>query len=274
MGGKCSRAFPFHDPKKHEVLPGWQCWCQGVPQDRALGTLQLLSPCPAVPWALRDTQPPALPGHHTSGEAPFALRGSQPPVIPPGKTTTGSKLLGEKQAALVPALPWQDRDVREGADMLMVKPGMPYLDLVRDVKARVSSWRAGRALGCGLCVPGGAGAPRVCGEGAGGRAGLSPPLTRSRSTPRTRWPCTTSRGSSPCSGTGRRPAPSAWRRRCRRRSPPSGEQVRLRAPVSPPYPRCSPGPAPASRLSAGADIIITYFTPQLLRWLREAQARH
>ncbi|KFP41023.1 Delta-aminolevulinic acid dehydratase, partial [Chlamydotis macqueenii] len=29
-----------------------------------------------------------------------------------------------------------DRDVREGADMLMVKPGMPYLDLVRDVKAR------------------------------------------------------------------------------------------------------------------------------------------
>ncbi|OCT65198.1 hypothetical protein XELAEV_18041436mg [Xenopus laevis] len=27
-----------------------------------------------------------------------------------------------------------DRDVREGADMLMVKPGMPYLDLVRDVK--------------------------------------------------------------------------------------------------------------------------------------------
>ncbi|KAM7144075.1 delta-aminolevulinic acid dehydratase isoform 2-T5 [Macrochelys suwanniensis] len=29
-----------------------------------------------------------------------------------------------------------DRDVREGADMLMVKPGMPYLDLVRDVKAK------------------------------------------------------------------------------------------------------------------------------------------
>ncbi|XP_009324665.1 PREDICTED: delta-aminolevulinic acid dehydratase [Pygoscelis adeliae] len=31
----------------------------------------------------------------------------------------------------------EDRDVREGTDMLMVKPGMPYLDLVRDVKARV-----------------------------------------------------------------------------------------------------------------------------------------
>uniref|UniRef100_K7FVV2 Delta-aminolevulinic acid dehydratase n=1 Tax=Pelodiscus sinensis TaxID=13735 RepID=K7FVV2_PELSI len=29
-----------------------------------------------------------------------------------------------------------DRDVQEGADMLMVKPGMPYLDLVRDVKAK------------------------------------------------------------------------------------------------------------------------------------------
>lgn len=32
----------------------------------------------------------------------------------------------------------QDRDVREGADMLMVKPGMPYLDLVREVKDKVS----------------------------------------------------------------------------------------------------------------------------------------
>lgn len=27
-----------------------------------------------------------------------------------------------------------DRDVREGADMLMVKPGLPYLDIVREVK--------------------------------------------------------------------------------------------------------------------------------------------
>lgn len=33
----------------------------------------------------------------------------------------------------------QDRDVTEGADMLMVKPGMAYLDIVRDVKERVSS---------------------------------------------------------------------------------------------------------------------------------------
>ncbi|XP_074871447.1 delta-aminolevulinic acid dehydratase isoform X1 [Carettochelys insculpta] len=30
----------------------------------------------------------------------------------------------------------QDRDVQEGADVLMVKPGMPYLDLVREVKAK------------------------------------------------------------------------------------------------------------------------------------------
>lgn len=31
-----------------------------------------------------------------------------------------------------------DRDVEEGADMVMIKPGMPYLDLVREVKDRVS----------------------------------------------------------------------------------------------------------------------------------------
>lgn len=37
-----------------------------------------------------------------------------------------------------------------------------------------------------------------------------------------------------------------------------------------PDPRCAPpGAAPASRLSAGADAIITYFAPQLLRWLKE-----
>lgn len=32
----------------------------------------------------------------------------------------------------------QERDVREGADMLMVKPGLPYLDIVREVKDKVS----------------------------------------------------------------------------------------------------------------------------------------
>ncbi|XP_023609004.1 delta-aminolevulinic acid dehydratase isoform X5 [Myotis lucifugus] len=32
-----------------------------------------------------------------------------------------------------------DRDVREGADMVMVKPGMPYLDIVREVKNKVST---------------------------------------------------------------------------------------------------------------------------------------
>lgn len=33
---------------------------------------------------------------------------------------------------------FQARDVEEGADMLMVKPGMAYLDIVRDVKEKVS----------------------------------------------------------------------------------------------------------------------------------------
>lgn len=32
---------------------------------------------------------------------------------------------------------FQERDVREGADMLMVKPGLPYLDIVRAVKDKV-----------------------------------------------------------------------------------------------------------------------------------------
>ncbi len=37
----------------------------------------------------------------------------------------------------------QDRDVQEGADILMVKPGMPYLDIVRDTKERVSfNWNS------------------------------------------------------------------------------------------------------------------------------------
>ena len=31
----------------------------------------------------------------------------------------------------------QDRDVQEGADILMVKPGLPYLDVVRMVKQKV-----------------------------------------------------------------------------------------------------------------------------------------
>ena len=31
----------------------------------------------------------------------------------------------------------KERDVNEGADILMVKPGMPYLDIVREVKDMV-----------------------------------------------------------------------------------------------------------------------------------------
>ena len=33
----------------------------------------------------------------------------------------------------------QERDVSEGADMIMVKPGTPYLDIVRDATALVGS---------------------------------------------------------------------------------------------------------------------------------------
>ena len=32
-----------------------------------------------------------------------------------------------------------DRDVAEGADFLMVKPGMPYLDVARLIKQKVGS---------------------------------------------------------------------------------------------------------------------------------------
>ena len=28
------------------------------------------------------------------------------------------------------------RDVEEGADMLMVKPGLPYIDMIREVKLK------------------------------------------------------------------------------------------------------------------------------------------
>lgn len=40
-------------------------------------------------------------------------------------------------AMLPPRRVLQERDVREGADMLMVKPGLPYLDIVREVKDKV-----------------------------------------------------------------------------------------------------------------------------------------
>ncbi|XP_057240903.1 delta-aminolevulinic acid dehydratase isoform X1 [Malurus melanocephalus] len=95
-----------------------------------------------------------------------------------------------------------DRDVREGADMLMVKPGMPYLDLVRDVKARHPTHP--------LAVY------HVSGEFAmlwhGAQAGAFSLEAAVQE------------------------AITAFRR-------------------------------------SGADIIITYFTPQLLRWLREAAGR-
>uniref|UniRef100_A0A8C3LK10 Delta-aminolevulinic acid dehydratase n=1 Tax=Chrysolophus pictus TaxID=9089 RepID=A0A8C3LK10_CHRPC len=124
-----------------------------------------------------------------------------------------------------------DRDVREGADMLMVKPGMPYLDLVRDVKEQhpthplavyhVSGefamlWHGAQAGAFSLraAVMEAMAAFRRAGEkreGTGPGCHDAVPLTPAVacSTPRTPWPCTTSRESSPCCGTGRRRAPSA-----------------------------------------------------------------
>uniref|UniRef100_A0A8C3KJE6 Delta-aminolevulinic acid dehydratase n=3 Tax=Neoaves TaxID=3078114 RepID=A0A8C3KJE6_9CHAR len=94
-----------------------------------------------------------------------------------------------------------DRDVREGADMLMVKPGMPYLDLVRDVKARHPTHP--------LAVYHVSGEFAMLWHGAqAGAFSLQAAVME---------------------------AVTAFRR-------------------------------------AGADAIITYFTPQLLRWLREAAA--
>ena len=31
----------------------------------------------------------------------------------------------------------KERDIKEGADILMVKPGMPYLDLLQQIKSQV-----------------------------------------------------------------------------------------------------------------------------------------
>lgn len=36
---------------------------------------------------------------------------------------------------LISSLSSQERDVREGADMLMVKPGLAYLDIVKQIKS-------------------------------------------------------------------------------------------------------------------------------------------
>uniref|UniRef100_A0A1W7RJE6 Delta-aminolevulinic acid dehydratase n=1 Tax=Agkistrodon contortrix contortrix TaxID=8713 RepID=A0A1W7RJE6_AGKCO len=98
------------------------------------------------------------------------------------------------------ALRAADRDVQEGADMLMVKPGMPYLDLVREVKDKHPSHP--------LAVY------HVSGEFAmlwhGAQAGA----------------------------------------------------FDLKAAVM---------EAMTGFRRAGADVVITYYTPQLLRWLKEGQ---
>uniref|UniRef100_G3T0F6 Delta-aminolevulinic acid dehydratase n=1 Tax=Loxodonta africana TaxID=9785 RepID=G3T0F6_LOXAF len=58
----------------------------------------------------------------------------------PRDAAQSSPAFGDRRCYQLPpgarglALRAVDRDVREGADMLMVKPGMPYLDIVREVK--------------------------------------------------------------------------------------------------------------------------------------------
>lgn len=162
--------------------------------------------------------------------------------------------------------------MREGADTLMVKPGMPYLDLVRDVKARVRPCGAGRALagGCGFRVRGGRWS-----TGGVRRAGRAVPSTDPLPQHPTHplavyhvsgefamlWHGAQAGAFSLEAAV--QEAITAFRR--------AGEAA---TPVSPSLSPVCPRLAPASRLSAGADIIITYFTPQLLRWLREAAGRH
>ncbi|XP_063172338.1 delta-aminolevulinic acid dehydratase [Candoia aspera] len=94
-----------------------------------------------------------------------------------------------------------DRDVQEGADVLMVKPGMPYLDLVRDVKDKHPSHPLAVYHVSGECA--------MLWHGA--QAGA----------------------------------------------------FDLKAAVM---------EAMAGFKRAGADIIITYYVPQLLQWLKEEQA--
>ncbi|KAM6430818.1 LOW QUALITY PROTEIN: delta-aminolevulinic acid dehydratase-like [Liasis olivaceus] len=99
------------------------------------------------------------------------------------------------------ALRAADRDVQEGADVLMVEPGMPYLDLVREAKDKHPSHP--------LAACHGSGESAVLWHGA--QAGAFDPKAAATE------------------------AMAGFRR-------------------------------------AGADIIITYYVPQLLQWLKEEQA--
>ena len=46
----------------------------------------------------------------------------------------------------------QARDVEEGADMIMVKPGMAYLDIVRDLKNQVHQIHNNPYIQTTLCL--------------------------------------------------------------------------------------------------------------------------
>ncbi|KPP79035.1 Delta-aminolevulinic acid dehydratase-like [Scleropages formosus] len=54
-------------------------------------------------------------------------------IIAPSDMMDG-RVWAIKQALMANDMGNKDRDVKEGADMLMVKPGLPYLDIVREVK--------------------------------------------------------------------------------------------------------------------------------------------
>ena len=117
------------------------------------GSVRCVQGCaaPGFPQAWRRARgAPALPRRSPSAGSPDPSRHPSWENHPPpgdcwGKPPAGwrENVPSSRAAGAVRVFPSQDRDVREGADVLMVKPGMPYLDLVRDVKARVSSPGAG-----------------------------------------------------------------------------------------------------------------------------------
>lgn len=80
----------------------------------------------------------------------------------------------------------QERDVKEGADMLMVKPGLPYLDIMREVKDKVRI-----SVGLGQCRA------KHFGRSVHVVLHLYAPPTSLSSSPVTPWQCTMCRGSLP-----------------------------------------------------------------------------
>uniref|UniRef100_A0A8C2TXD6 Delta-aminolevulinic acid dehydratase n=1 Tax=Coturnix japonica TaxID=93934 RepID=A0A8C2TXD6_COTJA len=161
-----------------------------------------------------------------------------------------------------------DRDVREGADVLMVKPGMPYLDLVRDVKERhpthpvavyhVSGefamlWHGAQAGAFSLraAVMEAMAAFRRAGEKGTerGRAASSRPRTHPAVSPQGRTPSSRTSRRSCCVGCGRRRRRGGTERGRSRKH--RGERICSARPV-PELGPAGPFPsAPRSPLSSG-----------------------